>query len=93
MSREKDLVKNTVVLSVGKFLPKLCSFITLPVLTACLTKAEYGTYDLIATLIMLIIPIATLQIQSAAFRFLIDCRGDHDASSGIISNILLLRFR
>ena len=92
MSREKDLVKNTVVLSVGKFLPKLCSFITLPVLTACLTKAEYGTYDLIATLIMLIIPIATLQIQSAAFRFLIDCRGDHDASAGIISNIFFFFF-
>ena len=39
---------------------------------------------------MLIIPIATFQIQSAAFRFLIDCRGDHDASSGIISNIFVV---
>lgn len=87
MSREKELVKNTAVLSIGKLLPKLTSFITLPILTAYLTKAEYGTYDLISTLVMLVIPIATLQVQSAAFRFLIDCRGDKEASSKIISNI------
>ena len=90
MSREKELVKNTFVLSIGKFLPKLTSFITLPILTACLTKTEYGTYDLISTLIMMVIPIATLQIQSAAFRFLIDCRGDRERSSDIISNIFVV---
>lgn len=90
MSREKDLVKNTFILSIGKFLPKLTSFVTLPVLTACLTKAEYGTYDLIATLVMLVIPVATMQIQSAAFRFLIDCRGDKKASAEVISNIFVV---
>lgn len=87
MSKEKELIKNTVILSLGKFLPKLTTFITLPIITACLTKAEYGTYDLLGTLIMLVIPIATLQIQSAAFRFLIDCRGNREESTKIISNI------
>ena len=87
MSREKELIKNTIVLSFGKLLPKLTSFITLPILTAYLTKAEYGTYDLISTLLMLLLPIATLQVQAAAFRFLIDCRGNKKESSKIISNI------
>ena len=87
MSREKELVKNTFVLSIGKFFPKLIALIILPILTANLSKREYGTYDLITTLVMLVIPITTLQIQSAAFRFLIDCRGDHERSSRIISNI------
>ncbi len=90
MSREKDLFKNTLILSIGRFVPQLMSIITLPILTARLTKAEYGTYDLITTLIMLVIPIATLQIQSAAFRFLIDCRGDQLRSSEIISNIFIV---
>ena len=89
MSREGELVKNTAVLSLGKLLPRLTTFVTLPILTAYLTKAEYGTYDLITTLVMLVIPIATLQIQSAAFRFLIDCRGDKERSSEIISDIFL----
>lgn len=88
MSREKDLVKNTFLLSLGRFLPKLVNIITLPIVTACLTKSEYGTYDLISTLVMLLMPIATLQIQSAAFRFLIDYRDDAEQSSVVISNIL-----
>lgn len=90
MSREKELVKNTVVLGIGKFLPKVISVITLPIVTAQLTKAEYGTYDLLSTLVMLVTPIATLQIQSAAFRFLIDQRGNKEKSSEIITNILFV---
>lgn len=90
MRREKKLVINTLTLSLGRFLPKLMAFITLPILTGCLTKKEYGQYDLIATLVMLLIPIATLQIQSAAFRFLIDCRNDKKSSSEIISNIFVV---
>lgn len=87
INRETELVKNTFVLSVGKMLPKVAAFITLPILTGCLTKAEYGTYDLITTLIMLVMPIATLQIQSAAFRFLIDVRKNIDRTCEIITNI------
>lgn len=87
MSRESELVKNTSILAIGTFFPKLAIFITLPILTACLTKKEYGTYDLIVTLVSLVLPIATLQIQSAAFRFLIDFKDDEEQRRIIISNI------
>lgn len=90
MSREKELVKNTVILALGRFLPKIVAIVTLPIVTAQLTKAEYGTYDLISTLVMLVLPIATLQIQSAAFRFLIDCRGNKEKSGQIITNIFVV---
>ena len=85
--REKEFAKNTAILAVGKYFPKLFSCITLPIITGQLTKAEYGTYDLITTLVSLLLPIVTLQIQSAAFRFLIDCRGEKRDSARIISNI------
>lgn len=87
MSRESNLIKNTFLLALGRFLPKFVQIITLPIITACLTKSEYGTHDLISTLVMLLMPIATLQIQSAAFRFLIDFRTDHEQCSEIVSNI------
>ncbi|MCP1111504.1 O-antigen/teichoic acid export membrane protein [Lachnospiraceae bacterium PF1-21] len=92
MSRAHELVKNFAVLSFGKFLPKIVSIITLPIVTARLSKTEYGTYDLIITLVMLAIPIATMQIQSAAFRFLIDSRGDYEKTSEIITNIIVVVF-
>lgn len=92
MNREKGLVKNTVILAIGRFTPKLLSIITLPLLTAKLTKGDYGTWDLVSTLISLVMPIVTLQIQSAAFRFLIERRGNDVECKKIISNIYLFTF-
>lgn len=87
MSREGALLKNTAVLAIGTFLPKLATFVTLPILTGCLTKEEYGTYDLVIVLVSLFLPAVTLQIQTAAFRFLIDCRDDEKRCRGIVSTI------
>lgn len=87
MSREGKLVKNTAILSLGTFLPKLAAYITLPILTGLLTKEEYGTFDLVTVLVSLLLPAATLQIQTAAFRFLIDERENEDSVKSIITNI------
>lgn len=87
MSREGKLVKNTLILSIGTFLPKVATFITLPLLTGYLTKEEYGTYDLITILVSLVLPAITLQIQVAAFRFLIDQRKNQQEVKSIITNI------
>lgn len=89
MSRESNLAKNTLIISLGTFLSQLTSLVTLPIVSAGLTKAEYGTYDLINVLVSLLLPVITLQIHAAAFRFLIDCRGDKEKTDSIISNILL----
>ena len=78
MSREKSLIKNTIVLSIGTVIPKFASFIVLPILTGYLTKTEYGTYDLITVLCSLFLPAVTLQIQTAAFRFLIEQKNDYN---------------
>lgn len=88
MNREKALAKNTFIIAIGTFLPKFSSVITLPIITGGLTKAEMGTYDLISTLVSLFLPVATLQIQSAAFRFLIDVREDEKETKRIITNII-----
>lgn len=86
-SRENKLIKNTVILAIGTFLPKFAVFITLPILTGYLTKEEYGTYDLVLTLVSLLLPAATLQIQTAAFRFLIEKRDKKEDIKLIITNI------
>lgn len=71
MQREKKLVKNTIVLTFGTVLSKIATLLTLPICVKWLTKTEYGTYDLIITIVATILPIITFQIQSSAFRFLI----------------------
>lgn len=89
MSREKNFAKNTLILSIGTFLPKLAAIVTLPILTGCLTKAEYGSYDLISVLASLLLPAATLEIQAAAFRELIDVRDDENEIRKVVTNVIL----
>ena len=87
MSREKEFVKNSAILSIGTILPKLTSIITLPIVTEKLSNAEYGTFDLITILVALFLPVATLQMQAAGFRYLVGVRGDKEEQTSIISNI------
>lgn len=87
MKREQQFVKSSVILSIGTIVPKMTSIVTLPIITGCLTKAEYGTYDLITILVSLILPIATLEMQAAAFRYLVNLRGELIEQKRCITNI------
>ena len=88
--RSSELINSSIILSIGTFLPRLASFVILPILTGYLTKEEYGSYDLIVVLASLILPAATLQIQTAAFRFLIMVRDKEQEKKKIITNIFLV---
>ena len=90
MGRTQNLAKNSLILSIGTFLPKLAGFITLPILTGYLSKAEYGTYDLITVMVSLLLPAFTLQIKAAAFRFLLEVRDNEEKQKKIISNIFIV---
>lgn len=87
MSRQGNLVKNTAIISLGTLLPRFITVFLTPILTAQLTKAEYGQYDLVTTIVSLLLPIVTLQISTAAFRFLIDKRESQEDCKSIISTI------
>lgn len=87
MKREQQFIKNSVILSIGTIVPKMTSIVTLPIITGCLTRAEYGTYDLITILVSLVLPIATLEMQAAAFRYLVNLRGNLIEQKKCITNI------
>jgi O-antigen/teichoic acid export membrane protein len=89
VKKEKDLAKNTIIISFGQVLPRFTTLITLPILTAFLTKAEYGIYDLINTLVSLVIPIIVLKLDMGVFRFLIEHRNDVKRRVSIISTTYL----
>lgn len=75
-NRNKTLAKNTIILGIGQLIPKFIALITLPILTKYLSTESYGVYDLILSLASLALPILTLLLQQAAFRFLIDSSRD-----------------
>lgn len=87
MSKTKQLLKNTAIVSIGKISTQLITFFLLPVYTAVLTKEEYGIVDLFNTLISLLLPIVTLQIEQGVFRYLIECRENQKRKGNIISSV------
>ena len=82
-NRNKDIISNTLVLSIGSFVPKLLSMLTVPILTTYLSKTELGQYDLIASVILFVIPVITLQIEQGAFRFLLSAKTEEEKSGYI----------
>ena len=90
MNRNSEFVKNTVLLFIGKFATQFMSLLLLPLFTHYLLTDDYGTVDLLQTYISLFVPILTLKIDSAVFRFLIDKRKEEDGQKEIISNIMFI---
>ena len=89
MNKEKQLIKNTAIVSIGKICTQLITFFLLPLYTALLTTEQYGVVDLMNTLVALFLPIVTLQIEQGIFRYLIDCREDIEGKRKIITTSML----
>lgn len=90
MNRNEELIRNTLILALGTFVPKLMTLITLPILTGQLDTSSYGIYDLILSIANLAVPLITLQIQQAVFRHLLLARSGQDKDSYIASSVFFL---
>lgn len=78
MSEGKRLVKNTGILAIGGMSTKLVQFFMLPLYTAVLSTEEFGTVDYLNIIAFFCIPIVTLLMDEALFRFLIDCESEEE---------------
>ena len=75
MNKYQTLAANTILMSAGTFGSKLLVFLMVRFYTGYLTPAEYGTADLITQTANLLIPLVSLDITDAVFRFAADRQG------------------
>lgn len=92
MNRERELVKNTAVLAVGKIGTQCISFFLLPLYTSVLETSEYGTFDLMITYGTLLLPLVNWQFDQGIFRFMLDCRDDREKQSVLFSTVSAASF-
>lgn len=71
-SRANYLIKNTTIFAIGSFATKIIIFFLVPLYTYCLSTSEYGLIDLLVTLGTVIVPIFTINISEAIYRFSLD---------------------
>ena len=91
-NKKKQLVKNTIIIFLGKTSTQLISFFLLPLYTAYLTTSQYGLVDLIQTYVTLLVPILTLETEMSIFRYLIDSRGKEDDTEKLMNNNFYILF-
>lgn len=85
---KKDLVKNTFIISLGKFSTQILSYLLLPLYTSILTTSQYGVYDFLVTAAIFLVPFITLLIEESMFRFLIDADSQKEKEN-IITNTII----
>jgi len=77
------LINGTVVYMIGNATSKVLQLFLLPVITGLLLTNEYGYYDLVISTISLVLPLITLQLIEALFKFLF--KADETEKGKIIS--------
>ena len=89
-SKNKELLKNTFIIFIGKFCTQFISFLLVPLYTKYLITSDYGYVDLILTYISLILPILILRSDSSIFRYLIDERDNKEERARTVTSLFVL---
>ncbi|AHF07664.1 lipopolysaccharide biosynthesis protein [Desulfitobacterium metallireducens] len=86
------LLSDTFVFAIGNVFSKVILFFLMPLYTTTLTTEQYGVADLLNNSIELFLPVATLCISDAVYRFVIDEDSDKQQIFNIGLNVLLISF-
>lgn len=86
MNKYKRLVSNSIIFALGNLTVKAAQFFILPLLTKYLMENQYGvTENMVVTIQDLLMPLFTLGLADALFRFSVDKR---HSPNEIITNAL-----
>lgn len=83
----KNLASNTLIFAIGNGATLFISFFMVPIYTSILSTSEFGISDLINTTVNMLLPVISLNIFSAVFRWTLD---DKKNESEIFSNGLYI---
>lgn len=81
------LLGNTLVFALGGLAVKAVSLVLMPLYTTALTAGEYGTAELLNSAIEIVLPLLSLGVVEALYRFSID---DDVAKDELFANSLLV---
>ena len=70
-NKNNALIKGMGIYAIGTFGTKILSFLIVPLYTYYITTSDMGVYDVINSTISLLIPIISMQIFDAAYRWII----------------------
>lgn len=90
MNKYKKLITNTAVLALGTLGSKVLVFFLMPLYTRLLSSSEYSLADIISQTANLLIPLITLGMYEAVFRFAMDKneKSEHVLTTGLCMTLV-----
>lgn len=76
IGKYNKLTNNIVLFTISSFGTKIISFLLIPLYTNFLSTGDYGTVDMLNTIVQLLVPITNLSINEAILRFAVDDSND-----------------
>ena len=70
--KNREFIKNMILFAISNLVPKILSFIMIPIYTKYLTTNDYGYSDLIISTAAFLLPIFTLNLQDAVMKYSLD---------------------
>lgn len=89
---KKNLLKNTIIYSIGEIFPKIISFLLLPVFTSYLTTSDYGIISYTNSVMFFLLVIASLALNTYLLReyFNVETQNDKEKLIGNVFTIILI---
>lgn len=87
MSKEKSLVKNTIIYAIGNFGSKILVFLLLPIYTNYLETEQFSDFDVIVNTVSLLLPLITFQMMDGIYRFILVEEDDLNIKKYISSGV------
>ena len=86
----KRLAGNTLLFAIGNSVSLILSFIMVPFYTKVLSTSDFGISDIIITTVSMLLPLLSLNIFAAIFRFALDKDENHTQifSNGLLVSII-----
>lgn len=88
-NKYRALFSNMAIFALSNVLSKIILALLLPLYTHVLTVSEYGVAELVTTIGQLLIPLCSLSIQDAVFRFSMD---KHNNAKQVLTNSFYVLF-
>lgn len=77
-----------LLFAISSFGTKVIGFLLVPLYTHCLTTAEYGTADMVYTIVQLAVPVLSVDIADGVIRFVLE--KDRNASSVLLTALKVI---
>lgn len=88
-NKYKKLIKNSAIFAIGNLASKALAFLMVPLYTLRLTKGQYGLVDILTNTANILVPVITLSVFDAVFRYAMDKDAD---KSEILTNGIFVTF-